>query len=91
MSEKETISLHFVIKQTLRNKNLTMEDMFSHIGITRQGYGQAMNGKTIKLSQLEAIAGFLEIPLPELLLPVYYTETESKMIKGNIDFVRSKT
>lgn len=89
--DNPTINLHSIVKQRLKEQNKTLAQLCEALNISRQYYGRAMREKTLKLSQLETIAGYLEIPLPELILPAYYEEKETKMIQGNIDFVRGNT
>ena len=84
------ITLHSLIKLRLKERGKTLEEMFAYLKISRAWYGKTLKNQTTKLTLLEGIAAFLEISLPEFLLPLYYNETESKMIQANIDFIRNE-
>ena len=84
------MTLHGIIKQRLKERGKTLANLLKHIEISRAGYGQAIKKNAIKLSQIERIAEFLEMPVPELLLPLYYEETETDLILANINYVRKK-
>jgi transcriptional regulator with XRE-family HTH domain len=83
------MTLHEIIKKRLKEREKLLEDLFVYMKISRPGYGKAIKGN-IKLNQIEKIAEFLEIPVPELLLPLYYEETEKDLIQSSINFVRKR-
>lgn len=88
MTKIETNSLHLLVKKQLKLQGKQLSDLFAHMDISRQGYGKAIKGN-IKLKHIETIANFLKIPVPELLLPLYYTEPETRAITGTIDHLRA--
>lgn len=81
--------LHQIIKERLKQRGLILEDLFLALDISRAGYGKAINSKIIKLSQLETIADYLQVPLPELLLDLYYDNPKAEMIKNTILFAEN--
>ena len=81
-------SLHKVIKLRLKERGNTINDLIEYLKISRQGYTKAIKNN-VSLTQLEQIASFLKLPVPELLLPIYYTEKEARAMSAAIDYLRN--
>lgn len=86
-----TISLKSIITAQLKARKKTKEDLAAYLGMTRVNLQKQLNRNRLAFEYLEKTAEFLQVPLPELLVPLYYTESEAKAIGSILHYVREKT
>jgi transcriptional regulator with XRE-family HTH domain len=53
------------IKDILKEKKMSQTKIADLIGMTREGYGRMIRDKTLKVSTLEKISGYLEVPITD--------------------------
>jgi len=85
-----TISLKTVINQHLRAQKKTTQSLSDYLGMSRVNLNTMLNNKRLAFEHLEKVAEYLNIPLPELLVPVFYSTNEAKIISGIIGEIRDK-
>jgi len=56
------------IKEILKEKNVTQEELAGNIGVTRSSFNKTING-TPTLDTLKKIADALDVTVPELFAP----------------------
>jgi transcriptional regulator with XRE-family HTH domain len=86
-----TISLQSIISAQLKARKKKKEDLAVYLGMTRVNLQKQLNHNRLAYEYLEKTAEFLQVPLPELLVPLYYTESEAKVIGSILQHVREKT
>ncbi len=84
------MTLQQAINAQLKAQKKTVAQMVGYVGMSTVNYSKMVKNNRLAFEHVEKIAQFLNIPLPELLLPVYYNENEAAIIGGIIAEVRNK-
>jgi len=84
------MTLQQAINAQLKAQKKTVAQMVDYMGMTTVNYSKMIKSNRLAFVYIEKISQFLNVPLPELLLPVYYNENEAAIIGGIIAEVRNK-
>ncbi|MGD9930186.1 MAG: helix-turn-helix domain-containing protein [Mangrovibacterium sp.] len=84
------MTLQQAINTQLKARKKTVAQMVKYVGMSTVNYSKMIKENRLAFEYVEKIAQFLDMPLPELLLPVYYNKNEAAIIGGIIGEVRSK-
>lgn len=82
------MDLNTAIKQRLKDKGLLLNSLIEHLDISRAGYHKAIHSHTLKLRQIEKIAEYFKISVPELLFPIYLDEAEAAIYSSIAAHIR---
>lgn len=85
----ESKKLQLIIKSKLKQQGKTIEELCTSLQISRAGYSQSFKKESIKLSQIEDIAAFLNIPVPLLLLDLYFDNYQSEIVRNTFFFTEN--
>ena len=66
-----------VIEKLIEEKNLSQTKVAERIGMSREGFGRMLKGKTMKVSTLDKIAKVLNVPITYFFKEEPYAENET--------------
>lgn len=72
------------IKMLLKDKKVNLYELADAIGMSRQGFAKTLEGNSLKVSTLESIAKYFNLPITYFFEERQYDKSQESIIIDNI-------